>query len=149
MFSHALPQLESVFTYGSAAANLVQNLAHFDYAYRMRSPGDNPKFRSLRNQRLQVVTKIVDYELGPGQTFEGVWHVEGMSHEEIVATAIYFLHRDEEIDGGNIKLVDENSHTRHVWTQRRLYIVNAHVVFAITIDKRLVNRVTVRQTIFP
>jgi len=40
-----------------------------------------------------VITKIVDYELDPGQSYDGVWHVEGMSHEEIVATAIYFIHR--------------------------------------------------------
>ena len=51
---------------------------------------------SLRGRRLQVVTKIVDYELAPGETYEGVWHVEGMSHEEIVATAIYFIDRDED-----------------------------------------------------
>jgi len=49
-----------------------------------------------------VITKIVDYELDPGQSYDGVWHVEGMSHEEIVATAIYFIHRDEVIVGGDI-----------------------------------------------
>ena len=35
---------------------------------------------------VQVITKIVDYELEPGQTYEGVWHVEGMSHENIIST---------------------------------------------------------------
>lgn len=53
-------------------------------------------------KRLQVITKIVDYELEPGQSYEGVWHVEGMSHEEIVATCIYFIHRDDDIKGGDI-----------------------------------------------
>jgi hypothetical protein len=56
----------------------------------------------LRGQKLQVITKIVDYELNPGQSYEGVWHVEGMSHEEIVATAIYFIHRDDDIEGGDL-----------------------------------------------
>jgi len=50
-----------------------------------------------------VAAKIVDYELGPGETYEGVWHLEGMSlHEEIVATAIYFIDRDETIERGEI-----------------------------------------------
>ena len=47
----------------------------------------------------QVITKIVDYELEPGQSYEGVWHVEGMSHERIVATGLYIMHRDDAIHG--------------------------------------------------
>jgi hypothetical protein len=50
----------------------------------------------------QVITKIVNYELKPGQIYEGVWHVEGMSHEEIVLTALYILERDESISGGDL-----------------------------------------------
>ena len=50
----------------------------------------------------QVITKIVDYELKPGQSHEGVWHVEGMSHEEIVLTALHVLDRDDCISGGDI-----------------------------------------------
>ena len=44
----------------------------------------------------------MDYKLDAGQKYEGVWHVEGMSHEEIVATAIYILERDDDIVGGDI-----------------------------------------------
>jgi hypothetical protein len=62
----------------------------------------NKPHYSLRGQRLQVITKIVDYELDDNKSYEGVWHVEGMSHEEIVATAIYVLERDDDIIGGNI-----------------------------------------------
>lgn len=63
---------------------------------------------SFRNQKLQVITKIVDYEFTQNGkdgkcSYKGVWHVEGMSHEEIVATAIYFLHRDDDINGGEIE----------------------------------------------
>jgi len=57
---------------------------------------------SLRGQRLQVITKIVDYELAPGDSYEGVWHVEGISHEDIVATAIYFIHHDADVKGGDV-----------------------------------------------
>jgi hypothetical protein len=49
-----------------------------------------------------VITKIADFELQPGQSFEGVWHVEGMSHEHIVATCEYILDRDSDIDGGDL-----------------------------------------------
>ena len=38
----------------------------------------NIKPYNLCGQKLQVITKIVDYELKPGQSHEGVWHVEGM-----------------------------------------------------------------------
>eukprot|EP00980_Cylindrotheca_fusiformis_P013396 scaffold3411_cov82-Cylindrotheca_fusiformis.AAC.2 len=103
LFSQALPLIESVYSY----CRVVKE-------HHLRSDEDEVDFDdspvdeieevpvSLRGKQVQVVTKIVDYELSPGQTYEGVWHVEGMSHEEIVATAIYFIDRDEEIEGGNI-----------------------------------------------
>ena len=49
--------------------------------------------RSLRGQRLQVITKLVDYGLSPGEEYEGVWHVEGMSHEAIICTVLYIMDR--------------------------------------------------------
>ena len=39
---------------------------------------------SLKGRELQVIVKIVDYTLQPQQQYEGVWHAEGMSHENIV-----------------------------------------------------------------
>lgn len=57
---------------------------------------------NLKGHKLQVITKIVDYELSPGQSHEGVWHVEGMSQEDIVLTVLYILDRDECISGGDI-----------------------------------------------
>ena len=41
---------------------------------------------SLKGRELQVIVKIVDYTLQPQQQYEGVWHAEGMSHENIVMT---------------------------------------------------------------
>ena len=41
---------------------------------------------SFAGRELQVIVKIVDYILQPGQEYEGVWHAEGMSHENIVMT---------------------------------------------------------------
>ena len=43
---------------------------------------------SFNGQELQIITKIVDYTLQPDQSYEGVWHAEGMSHENIVMTGI-------------------------------------------------------------
>jgi len=103
LFSHALPLLESVYSY----CRVVKEHHLRDHEEEMEWH-DGPLEAiqevplSLRGQRLQVVTKIVDYEVSPGQSYEGVWHVEGMSHEEIVATAIYFIDRDKDITGGNI-----------------------------------------------
>ena len=48
-----------------------------------------------------MITKIVDYELG-SEAYEGAWHVEGMPHENIVATGLYILQRDEGIEGGDL-----------------------------------------------
>ena len=47
---------------------------------------------SLRSCRLQVIVKIQEIQLTPERpTYDGgVWHVEGMENERIVATAIYY-----------------------------------------------------------
>mmetsp|Transcript_20943 Transcript_20943/g.31928 ORF Transcript_20943/g.31928 Transcript_20943/m.31928 type:complete len:720 (+) Transcript_20943:85-2244(+) len=100
VFSHALPLFESAVSYGRNVRPLIRS--EDTYIFDEEYPDEIPVERvSLRGQRLQVVTKIVDYELASGQTYEGVWHVEGMSHEEIVATSLYF-ERDDYIKGGNI-----------------------------------------------
>ncbi|BBN14876.1 hypothetical protein MPTK1_6g15240 [Marchantia polymorpha subsp. ruderalis] len=45
----------------------------------------------LRDRRLQVIVKAANYVVQPfGHVYEGSWHVEGMSHEHIVATGIYY-----------------------------------------------------------
>ncbi len=103
LFSHALPMIESVFSYGRSVRPRIRYEEDMEMDYD-DSPVEPIKevYHPLRGQRVQVITKIVDYELQPGQTYEGVWHVEGMSHEEIVATAIYFIHRDDDIVGGDL-----------------------------------------------
>lgn len=71
-------------------------------------PENTPKVvtfppRKLRGRELQVITKIVEYQLQPKESHEGVWHVEGMSHEHIIATCVYVLDRDAELQGGDIE----------------------------------------------
>jgi len=104
LFSQALPLIESVFSYGRSVRPRIRHEVEEDIRdsnHRRVRPIDEV-YHSLRGKRLQVITKIVDYELKPGQSYEGVWHVEGMSHEEIVATCIYFIHRDDDIKGGDL-----------------------------------------------
>ncbi|GMH35068.1 hypothetical protein BSKO_02936 [Bryopsis sp. KO-2023] len=69
---------------------------------RMESTKEGCELPGLRNRELQVVVKIVDYEFAPGKLFEGVWHVEGMSHENIIATGLYVIERAGCIEGGDL-----------------------------------------------
>ncbi len=57
----------------------------------------------LRNRNLQVVTKIVEYRVNKEENFDGVWHVEGMSHENILATGLYIFKREENFNGAEIE----------------------------------------------
>jgi len=59
--------------------------------------------KCFHGKELQVIVKIVDYALQPQQEYEGVWHAEGMSHENIVMTGIYFLDRDLDLEGGDLR----------------------------------------------
>jgi hypothetical protein len=117
LLEHALPFIESILSYVYAVRPLLRG-----QVYDWKDDDDEPlspihlKPINLRGQKLQVITKIVDYELTPQHdTYEGVWHVEGMSHEEIVLTCLYILDRDESIEGGGIEfkrafLEDEAQH---------------------------------------
>ena len=57
---------------------------------------------ALTGRTLQVITKIVDYELKEGHVHSGVWHVEGMSHENIIATGVYIAARTPNVEGGTL-----------------------------------------------
>ncbi len=97
LFNLLVPKLEAVIEYATTAG--VRKDDGDEECDSIRKPA--PAF-PLRGRALQVITKIADYELQPGQSFEGVWHVEGMSHEHIVATCDYILDRDSDIDGGDL-----------------------------------------------
>jgi predicted DNA-binding WGR domain protein len=56
----------------------------------------------LRNRKLQVVTKLVEYRVNKEEGFDGVWHVEGMSHENVLATGLCIIKRDENFVGADI-----------------------------------------------
>eukprot|EP00111_Clytia_hemisphaerica_P010463 TCONS_00030558-protein len=82
----------------------------------------------FRDQKLQVIIKIVDYTLQPGQSYEGVWHAEGMSHENIVMTGIYFIDRGADLTGGDLRFkrafhIDERAQVYWQVPQCRPYVV--------------------------
>jgi hypothetical protein len=52
---------------------------------------------SFKGKTLQAVVKVADYHFKPGATFNGVWHYEGMAHENIVMTGLFYPHSDEEL----------------------------------------------------
>jgi hypothetical protein len=104
LFQTALPLLESVVGYVDNTRFWQEDheeIEHegelpeqFEMAQRPAPP------TSLRGRELLVIPKIVEYRLEAGELHEGVWHVEGMSHEHIVATCVYILDRDPALEGG-------------------------------------------------
>jgi hypothetical protein len=64
---------------------------------------DDPELINFHASTLQAVVKIADYEFQPGAEFEGVWHYEGMSHENIVMTGLFYPNSDENLEGGGLE----------------------------------------------
>jgi len=111
LLSTCLPHLEAAWSHGSA----VEFHEADDDPYDIDSEAEDREVteKSLRGRNLQVIVKIVDYELAPGQTHEGVWHVEGMSHENIVATAELVLQRPTALVGGELEF-------QRAWTKKEV-----------------------------
>lgn len=105
LFRAALPMIEGVLGYVDTVKFWKEN-SDFPSENRLPDPTNfeaqviSP--RSVRGRELQVIPKIVDYDLQAGDTHEGVWHVEGMSHEHIVATCVTILDRSNRLDGGEL-----------------------------------------------
>eukprot|EP00928_Gymnodinium_smaydae_P070655 TRINITY_DN5444_c1_g1_i1.p1 TRINITY_DN5444_c1_g1~~TRINITY_DN5444_c1_g1_i1.p1 ORF type:complete len:789 (+),score=124.29 TRINITY_DN5444_c1_g1_i1:51-2369(+) len=66
------------------------------------TPPGSRKLVSLRKKRLQVIVKAANYELKPGQTYDGGWHVEGMLHERIVAAGIVYYDASSNMRGDGL-----------------------------------------------
>jgi hypothetical protein len=96
-------------------------------------------FKSLRSRTLQVIVKAAYYFIPPGETYEGwicsdfchlllmlppppslpphpllgSWHVEGMPHENIIASGIYYISASNNIENNYLEfrtLNDEESY---------------------------------------
>ncbi|THV00184.1 hypothetical protein K435DRAFT_776725 [Dendrothele bispora CBS 962.96] len=57
-----------------------------------------------KGKDLKVIVKAANYILEPGQEYRGTWHIEGMPHERIVASAIYYYDTDESITDEGLSL---------------------------------------------
>ena len=83
LFEVMLPYFEEVWSY-------AKGMKFFQGEDDAPEEGEVTPFKkekvSFNGKELQIITKIVDYTLQPEQTYEGVWHAEGMSHENIVMT---------------------------------------------------------------
>ena len=101
IFEFILPQFENIWSY----INAVKLFVGHDIIKE-----NNIKYKelSLKNRNLQVITKIVKIKLNEKDTLEGAWHVEGMSHENIVATASCTLEQDHNF---NEKLLFKRKYT--------------------------------------
>jgi predicted DNA-binding WGR domain protein len=103
LFSLALPLFESVCGYVESLHLYADTHDDIYYTIDKRELLEEMPVIRLRGRELQVITKMVEYQIDPTQGLEGVWHVEGMSHENILATAVYVLKRDESLTGGEIQ----------------------------------------------
>ena len=82
LFEISLPFFEEVWSYSKAVKFFTEDDGgEFDENATLQK-----EKVCFAGRELQVIVKIVDYILQPGQEYEGVWHAEGMSHENIVMT---------------------------------------------------------------
>ncbi len=101
VFECILPQMEAV----------CSNLRNDFYPLENKSEEGVAKSVPLRGRRLQVVCKIVQYEVTQEVNFDGVWHVEGMSHENILATGLCVFGRTPNFKGASIEF------KRYLWNK--------------------------------
>jgi hypothetical protein len=106
LLSTALPLLESVVGYVESTQFWQEDCEDIEHEGELPEESGSAAApappTSLRGREILVIPKIVEYRLLAGETHEGVWHVEGMSHEHIIATCVYILDRDEALLGGDL-----------------------------------------------
>lgn len=98
MYNHLARLFETVLPMFEAVCSNLRNDFH-----GVDGVEKGHKVIPLRGRTLQVVTKIVEYRVNEEQDFDGVWHVEGMSHEEVMATGLCVIKRDENFGGAEIE----------------------------------------------
>jgi hypothetical protein len=92
IFEYILPDFEGIWSWIK-----TMTFTDVDYLRDPKKPKILKKY-SLKNKNLQVITKIVKISLDSRDDLQGAWHIEGMPHEHIVATASCTLYQDENFD---------------------------------------------------
>ena len=93
LFEQVLPEFKKVVSYSNAL-----KLHSEDNNDRTSPKTATTENVSFKNVDLQVITKIVRISLKNGDSLNGAWHVEGMSHENIIATATCTINQSENMD---------------------------------------------------
>jgi hypothetical protein len=78
LFEFVLPEFEHIWSYLNHIDLYLEDTYNYLDNYCLKY-----NYKSLKNKKLQVITKIVEIT----DSIEGIWHIEGMSHENIIATA--------------------------------------------------------------
>jgi predicted DNA-binding WGR domain protein len=92
IFEFVLPQLEDVWSW-------INSIKLKSEDFIGKNIMDKLKKHELKNKTLQVITKIVTIDLNSKQDLIGAWHIEGMPHENIVATASCTLYQESNFEG--------------------------------------------------
>jgi hypothetical protein len=98
VFKELLPGFQKVWQY-ARSMTFTKEQDEWDDDDESKGAEEAPLV-TFHGSNLQAVVKIADYEFLPGATFDGVWHYEGMSHENIVMTGLFYPHTDESLEGG-------------------------------------------------
>jgi predicted DNA-binding WGR domain protein len=98
LFEFILPQFEDIWTQINKtklySEDSVVRFIRERKDKKNKKKEKKPTKFTLLDQTLQVITKIVKIDFNKKDTLEGAWHVEGMSHENIVMTASCTLKQD-------------------------------------------------------
>jgi hypothetical protein len=95
LLTRAMPMLQAAVGYARALTQIPEEEKEDKYASMRLMDEDDERESPMdltcgvsteaverahfdKSESLQVITKIVEYELQPGEEYEGVWHVEGM-----------------------------------------------------------------------
>ena len=97
LFENILPEIENVWSH-LKTTKMYDDEETEIYELMDEFKAEQPfQHHSLKGKTLQVITKITTVDLS-NETLEGVWHVEGMSHENIVVTAVCVLDQAKDIE---------------------------------------------------
>jgi hypothetical protein len=122
IFNTCKPHVEAAYGYALALApthpepltgmetlgndqELIDKIRYGDWSPNFENKTDFTRdvCRGSLPDKIQIMVSIADIELGPGDSHEGGWHVDGFPHEHIVCTIDYTLECGEAFYGGELQ----------------------------------------------
>jgi len=84
----------------------------------------------LASRQLQVIVKAAYYLIPPGESYEGSWHIEGMPHENITASGIYYISVSDNIENNHLsfrsQLDEEDYYEENGRAGDEITLINEH-----------------------